>query len=219
MRTNLAKRVLDDAATVGADELLAKVERALRSLKTVDIHLRPIFPLDRAAGARPCPALCSPTTSSITRAPSSPRCSRRDRSRSSRRDARQHRGQGRAFRSRHRQADKPDAPTTGCLCTTSKPSSPISPPFAVSRPPPYSTKNTSSPFTPGRSRPSNAPSTFSASIQIEPSKDHLARGKQKRRQYVIDSINGKFGLGGAPRWPRMPSATRHPSTGGLVLSR
>jgi hypothetical protein len=43
VRTNLAQRVLDDAATVGAYKSLAKVERAFRSLKTVDIHLRPIF--------------------------------------------------------------------------------------------------------------------------------------------------------------------------------
>jgi Transposase DDE domain len=43
VRTNLAKRVLDDAATVGAYKSLAQVERAFRSLKTVDIHLRPIF--------------------------------------------------------------------------------------------------------------------------------------------------------------------------------
>jgi transposase len=43
VRTNLAKQVLNDAATVGAYKSLAKVERAFRSLKTVDIHLRPIF--------------------------------------------------------------------------------------------------------------------------------------------------------------------------------
>jgi hypothetical protein len=43
VRTNLPKRVLDDAATVGAYKSLAKVERAFRSLKTLDIHLRPIF--------------------------------------------------------------------------------------------------------------------------------------------------------------------------------
>ena len=43
VRTSLAKRILDDAATVGAYKSLAKVERAFRSLKTVDIHLRPIF--------------------------------------------------------------------------------------------------------------------------------------------------------------------------------
>jgi len=43
VRTNLAKRILDDAATVSAYKSLAKVERAFRSLKTVDIHLRPIF--------------------------------------------------------------------------------------------------------------------------------------------------------------------------------
>jgi hypothetical protein len=43
VRTSLAKRIIDDAATVGAYKSLAKVERAFRSLKTVDIHLRPIF--------------------------------------------------------------------------------------------------------------------------------------------------------------------------------
>jgi hypothetical protein len=43
VRTNLAKRVLGDAATVAAYKSLAKVERAFRSLKTLDIHLRPIF--------------------------------------------------------------------------------------------------------------------------------------------------------------------------------
>jgi hypothetical protein len=43
VRTNLPKKVLGDAATVGAYKSLAKVEQAFRSLKTIDIHLRPIF--------------------------------------------------------------------------------------------------------------------------------------------------------------------------------
>src|SRR5246500_211464 len=43
VRTNLPKKLLGDAATVGAYKSLAQVERAFRSLKTVDIHLRPIF--------------------------------------------------------------------------------------------------------------------------------------------------------------------------------
>ena len=43
VRTNLPKRALDDAATVSAYKSLAKVEQAFRSLKTLDIHLRPIF--------------------------------------------------------------------------------------------------------------------------------------------------------------------------------
>lgn len=43
VRTNLPKKLLDDAATVGAYKSLARVERAFRSLKTVNIHLRPIF--------------------------------------------------------------------------------------------------------------------------------------------------------------------------------
>ncbi len=43
VRTSLPKKVLDDAAAVGSYKSLARVERAFRSLKTVDIHLRPIF--------------------------------------------------------------------------------------------------------------------------------------------------------------------------------
>ena len=43
VRTNLPRKLLDDAATVGAYKSLARVERAFRALKTVDIHLRPIF--------------------------------------------------------------------------------------------------------------------------------------------------------------------------------
>ena len=43
VRTNLPKKLLDDAATVSAYKSLARVERAFRSLKTIDIHLRPIF--------------------------------------------------------------------------------------------------------------------------------------------------------------------------------
>ena len=39
----MPKRGLGDAATVGAYKSLAQVEQAFRSLKTVDIHLRPIF--------------------------------------------------------------------------------------------------------------------------------------------------------------------------------
>jgi hypothetical protein len=43
VRTSLPKKALDDAAAVGSYKSLALVERAFRSLKTVDIHLRPIF--------------------------------------------------------------------------------------------------------------------------------------------------------------------------------
>jgi hypothetical protein len=43
VRTSLPKKALGDAAAVGAYKSLAQVERAFRSLKTVDIHLRPIF--------------------------------------------------------------------------------------------------------------------------------------------------------------------------------
>jgi len=43
VRTNLAGPSLDDSATVRAYKSLAQAERAIRSLKTVDLHIRPIF--------------------------------------------------------------------------------------------------------------------------------------------------------------------------------
>ena len=43
VRTTLAKAALDDDAVVGAYKNLARVERAFRSLKTVDLQVRPIF--------------------------------------------------------------------------------------------------------------------------------------------------------------------------------
>jgi hypothetical protein len=43
VRTCLTKAALDDDAVVAAYKNLARVERAFRSLKTVDLHIRPIF--------------------------------------------------------------------------------------------------------------------------------------------------------------------------------
>ena len=43
VRTNVPKAKLDDAATVAAYKSLARVEHAFGSLKTVDLHVRPIF--------------------------------------------------------------------------------------------------------------------------------------------------------------------------------
>ena len=43
VRTNLAADTLDDAGTVAAYKRLCGVERAFRSLKTVDLEVRPIF--------------------------------------------------------------------------------------------------------------------------------------------------------------------------------
>jgi len=43
VRTSLPTKTLDDAASVGAYKSLAQVERAIRSIKTVDLQVRPIF--------------------------------------------------------------------------------------------------------------------------------------------------------------------------------
>ena len=194
VRTNLPKRVLGDAATVGAYKSLAQVEQAFRSLKTVDIHLRPIFhwtaPRVRghvllcmlayhvehhiARGSPRCSTMrpitrplppSAPASSPRPSAPTPPTASR-----------------------------PPDAPRTVCRCTASKPSSPTSAPIAASRPPPPSTRNTSSPFTPGQPRSSNAPSNFSVSTRIVPSNCPRTRDKQTRVQWVIVSARRKFGL-------------------------
>jgi transposase len=42
VRTNLASEVLDDAATVRSYKSLSQVEHAFRSIKTVDLHVRPV---------------------------------------------------------------------------------------------------------------------------------------------------------------------------------
>jgi hypothetical protein len=44
VRTQLPRKALGDAAAVDACKSLVPIERAFRSLKTVDIHLRPMFP-------------------------------------------------------------------------------------------------------------------------------------------------------------------------------
>ena len=63
LRTSVSAAVLDAAATVGAYKSLAKVERAFRSLKTVDLEIRPGVPLGGATGARPrLPLPAWPTT-------------------------------------------------------------------------------------------------------------------------------------------------------------
>ena len=43
MRTSLPAATLDDAGTVAAYKSLALVERAFRSLKTVDLQIRPLY--------------------------------------------------------------------------------------------------------------------------------------------------------------------------------
>ena len=43
VRTSLAAAVLDDAATVRSYKSLSQVERAFRCIKTVDLHVRPIY--------------------------------------------------------------------------------------------------------------------------------------------------------------------------------
>jgi transposase len=57
IRTNLKAPTLDDSATVRAYKSLAQVERAIRSIKTVDLQIRPIFQLGSATRARSRPSM------------------------------------------------------------------------------------------------------------------------------------------------------------------
>jgi hypothetical protein len=190
VRTNLPKKLLDDAATVGAYKGLARVERAFRSLKTVDIHLRPIFhwttPRVRAhvllcmlayhvehhMRARLAPMLYDETDHEAAAAMRTSIVAK-------------------AERSEPPGASRPPAsPTTACRCTASKACLPTSPPMRGSRRPPRSTTNTSSRSTPGQLRSSSAPSNSSPSTRIVPSKATRARDKQQRAHCLIDSKEG-----------------------------
>lgn len=57
LRTSLSAEQADTAATVRTYKSLAQVERAFRSIKTVDLELRTVFHWTPPAGARPCPAV------------------------------------------------------------------------------------------------------------------------------------------------------------------
>ena len=190
VRTNLPKKLLDDAATVGAYKSLARVERAFRSLKTVDIHLRPIFhwttPRVRAhvllcmlayhvehhMRARLAPMLYDETDHEAAAAMRASIVAKAERSEAARRK------------------QTPASPTTACRCTASKACSPTSPPMRGSRRPPRSTTNTSSSSTPGQLRSSSAPSSSSPSTRIVPSKATRARDKRQRAHCLIDSKEG-----------------------------
>jgi transposase len=55
VRTSLTAKALDDSASVRAYKSLAQVERAIRSIKTVDLQIRPIF---HWAAPRVCAHVC-----------------------------------------------------------------------------------------------------------------------------------------------------------------
>ena len=193
VRTSLPQKALDNAATVGAYKSLAQVERAFRSLKTVDIHLRPIFHWTAPRVRAHVFLSCSPITSSITCAPGSPPCS------TTRPIMRPPPQCAPASWPKPSAPTPPSAsrrlaaPTTACRCTASRASSPISPPIAGSRRPPPSMRNTSSPSTPGQPRSRAAPSNCSPSTRIVPSKRPLALDKRKRDQWLVILKEGSSG--------------------------
>ena len=174
VRTSLPTARLDDAATVAAYKRLSGVERAFRSLKTVDLEIRPIFhrasPRVRAhvllcmlayyvehhMRERLAPLLYDDT----------------DREAAARlRDS----VVAKAQRSPPPGASKPSAsPKTACRRKASRACSPTSPPAAACRRRPPSTKTTASPSTRAQPQPRRAPSNSWASTQTGPSNPSLA---------------------------------------------
>jgi hypothetical protein len=187
VRTSLPKKALDDAATVGSYKSLARVERAFRSLKTVDIHLRPIFhwsaPRVRAhvllcmlayhveyhMRARLAPMLYDETDQEQTAAMRASIVAKAERSEVARR--------------KQTTCLTEDGPPVHSLQSLS----PISQPMPGSRRPPRSTKSTSSPSVPGPQSSSSAPSNSSPSTRIVPSNATHALSKQPRDQTLIDA--------------------------------
>jgi hypothetical protein len=129
VRTNQPRTALGAAAAAGAYKSLARVEHAFRSLKTVDINLRPDLPLDRAPGAYPRPAVhaCLPCrTAQVRQTRSDALC--RGQSRCRRRNAHERRCSGGALQRLPGASRRPVGPTTVCRYTASRACSPISPP-------------------------------------------------------------------------------------------
>ena len=170
VRTSLPKRTLGDAAAVGAYKSLAQVERAFRSLKTVDIHLRPIFhwttPRVRAhvflcmlayhvehhMRARLAPMLYDETDHEAAAAMRTSIVAKAERSDAARRK-----------QTTGRTDDGLPVHSFRSLLAD------LSPPIAGSRRQPPSMRNTSSPSTPGQPRSRAAPSNSSPSTRIVPS--------------------------------------------------
>src|SRR5712691_6610894 len=104
VRTSLPTDTLDDTASVRAYKSLAQVERAIRSIKTVDIQLRPIF--HWAAPRVRAPSLHARLSRRMAHAPTPrPHALRRCRQADRRSPPQEHRRQGTPIARRHRQAD------------------------------------------------------------------------------------------------------------------
>ena len=169
VRTNLPAETLDDAGTVAAYKSLSGVERAFRSLKTVDLEIRPIFHwasprvkahvllcmlayhLEHHMRVKLAPLLYDDT----------------DREAAARL---RNSVVAKAHRPPPPGARKPPAsPKTACRCTASRACSPTSPPAPACMRRPPSTNTTSSPSIRAPPRPRRAPSNCWALSPAVPS--------------------------------------------------
>ena len=75
IRTSVPAAAMTAEQAVGAYKGLARVERAFRSLKTVDLEVRPVYHWLAPGSGRMCCCVCWPTTSNGRCAPASSRCS------------------------------------------------------------------------------------------------------------------------------------------------
>jgi len=163
VRTSLAAKVLDDDASVRAYKSLAQVERAIRSIKTVDLRSDRSSIGRRRACAPTSACACSPITSNGTCANASHRCSMTT---PTRRPPRTCAPPSSPRPSAHPppSPSNPAAPLrTVSRFTASRACSPISPRWRRTPSPRPSTPATSSFSTPGQPSSSRRPSTSSAS--------------------------------------------------------
>ena len=72
IRTTVTAEQMDAAKVVATYKSLARVERDFRSIKTIDLDLRPIHHWTESGSARTCSSACSPPTSSGTYAKPGP---------------------------------------------------------------------------------------------------------------------------------------------------
>ncbi len=213
VRTSLPADALDDAAPC-APTRAWPWSSAPSALKTVDLQIRPIYPL-AAPRVRAHVFLCMLAyhVEWHMRAGLAPMLYDDDRQGGGRSAARQHRRQGRSAPRPPSPSKPPAAPTTACRCTASKACSPISP---------RSTRNTVvtalapdhalHPAPPGQPRSSRRPSTSSASTSPVPSNRPRLRPNIKADQ--CSCAQSKKEVRPRPRTaPRRRHGRRYPTRG------
>jgi hypothetical protein len=129
LRTSLPADALSDTGAVAAYKSLARGERAFRSLKTVDLQIRPLhhWLSTRVRACLPVHCACWPTMSNGTCGRSSRRCSTTRRILPRPLSSGRASSPGRSGRRRSSPSRLAESPRTACRCTASRACWPIWP--------------------------------------------------------------------------------------------